>query len=230
MSSPSDSPRSGRLPVVAVFDFDATITYADSFAPFLRETVGPVGFWSRLVLFFPILLAHALGLVSAGAAKQIAVRLFLRGRRVDRLKDEVAVRFRDTRLERLLNPAAIERLEEHLCRGDRVILLSASPELYLRVWAAERGVREVLGTKLQIIDGRLTGALDGYNCKGEEKVHRLTDHLGPLINYRIYAYGDSPSDCAHLNLVAHPFYRSFDSARGIRRRWVIARALLKALR
>jgi len=216
--------------VVAVFDFDATITYADSFAPFLRETVGPVGFWSRLVLFLPILLAHVVGLVSAGAAKQMAVRLFLRGKRVDRLKDEVAARFCATRLRALMNPVALERLDQHLERGDRVILLSASPELYLRVWAARTGVKEVLGTRLQVIDGRLTGALEGDNCKGEEKVHRLTDHLGPLINYRIYAYGDSPSDWAHLKLVAHPFYREFDSARGLRRRWLIARALVKALR
>jgi phosphatidylglycerophosphatase C len=75
----------------------------------------------------------------------------------------------------------------------------------------------------------VTGRLEGPNCKGAEKVNRLTLEIGPLDAVEIHAYGDSPSDRALLNLVAHPYYRSFDHATGLRRLLSAALALLRAL-
>src|SRR6266508_155761 len=65
-------------------------------------------------------------------------------------------------------------LREHQARGDDVVLVSASFQAYLRPLGERLGVTAVIGSKL-VVDqaGCCTGALDGGNCRGEEKVVRL---------------------------------------------------------
>ena len=86
----------------------------------------------------------------------------------------------------------------HRAAGDRVVLVSASFEVYLRPLGELLGVDDVLGTRLQLADGVVTGALDGPNCRGPEKVRRLHDWIDREIRrprpMRVVAYGDSDGD------------------------------------
>ena len=57
----------------------------------------------------------------------------------------------------------------------------------------------MLATRLAVgADGRLTGELDGANCRGPEKVRRLHEWLdtahGGRSAVEVVAYGDSPGD------------------------------------
>ena len=57
-------------PVVAVFDFDGTITYVDSFLPFLRHIGGFFGFWFGMISLSPVLAMHAAGFIKNWQAKE----------------------------------------------------------------------------------------------------------------------------------------------------------------
>ena len=106
--------------------------------------------------------------------------------------------FAQTVHDRWLRDDTIEMLRGHRDAGDRVVLVSASFEVYLRPLGELLGVDDVLATRLQLADGVATGALDGPNCRGPEKVRRLHDWIdreyGGRDRVRVVAYGDSKGD------------------------------------
>ena len=223
-ATPSDS-----RPVVAVFDFDGTLTEADSLLPFLREHAGALRFWSKLAVSAPTFHGLASGLLSNHQAKERLLRAFLRGCPLDRL-ERTAAHYASGRLLELLNPHAMERLRWHREKGHRVILLSASPETYLRPWAAQFDIGEIVGTRLASEHGILTGCIVGENCHGAEKVRRLEDVLGNLSDWHIHAYGDARSDRFVLHAAAEAHYRTFWSRRGWRQKLHLLGSLWRALR
>lgn len=197
-------------PVVAVFDFDGTLTWADSFVPFLREAVGPMRFWAGLFWLSPVLAAHAVGLVQNARTKEFFLAHFLGGRTPESL-EPVSARFIAGRLAGLLNPEALERLRWHQREGHRVILLSASPELYLNHWARTVGIATMIGTRLELAADKISGRIAGENCHGTEKIARLRGELGELNQFTLHAYGDSRADLPLLNLAEHAYYKPFQT-------------------
>jgi phosphatidylglycerophosphatase C len=74
-----------------------------------------------------------------------------------------------------------------------VVLMSASPEVYLGPLGRHMGVDAVLASGLEVgADGRLTGRLAGRNCRGAEKV--AWPGTEPTDGTYLYAYGDSDGD------------------------------------
>lgn len=130
----------------------------------------------------------------------------------------------------MLDPLAIERLRWHQQQGHRVIVLSASPKIYLRPWAAQFEVAEIVATTLELDRGIATGRIAGQNCHGAEKVRRLTEHLGELKAWRIHAYADARSDRFLLEVADDAHYRTFSTWHGRRGRLHALGCLLKALK
>jgi phosphatidylglycerophosphatase C len=194
--------------VIAAFDFDKTLTDCDSFRHFLREAVGPVRFYRGIFRLSPVFLAYAAGLVNNERTKALVVKNFFTGWPERDLRER-AERFAEKTLPSLLVPRAMRRLGWHQKQNHRVILVSASPELYLQPWARRNGIEEVLATRLEVEDGKIKGCLAGRNCYGPEKVERLKGLIGNPADYTIYAYGDSRGDAELLALADHPFFRQF---------------------
>lgn len=57
-----------------------------------------------------------------------------------------------------------------------IVIASASPEFELQYAAKLLGVTTLIGTKCDV----KTGALIGKNCKGEEKLRRIEQNIGPF--------------------------------------------------
>jgi HAD superfamily phosphoserine phosphatase-like hydrolase len=97
-----------------------------------------------------------------------------------------------------LRSGALEAIGRHRARGDYLVLLSASVELYVPALGARLGFDEVICTELLWRDDRLDGALRSANRRGDEKARCLEalrrDHPGA----RITAYGNASSDLPHL--------------------------------
>ena len=211
--------------VVAVFDFDGTITCADSLLPFCRQLAGSFpAFVAGVLACSPILLLFALGAISNHRAKEVVLRHFLRGRTAVDLERTVA-EFVSKRLGVLLNGPALERIAWHQANVHQVILLSASPELYLVPWARQHGISTVIGTQFDLSSRRILGR----NCHGEEKIARLEAALGSLRQYDLHVYADSSSDLPLLDRATQRYWRPFDRFTGWRQRWLRWRSLAKAM-
>lgn len=195
-------------PVVAAFDVDGTLTLRDCVVPFLRRVVAPKHLERVLARQLPTLLPAA-ARRDRDQLKVLAALPVFSGRRVADV-EEVALHFGDQVAARWLRDDTSARLAWHREHGHEVVLVSASFEIYLDVVGRHLGVAGVLGTRLASDDGVFTGALDGPNCRGEEKVRRLHQWLderhGGRDAVELWAYGDSPGDRAMLADADHPVW------------------------
>ncbi|HUY65730.1 MAG TPA: HAD-IB family hydrolase [Acidimicrobiales bacterium] len=187
---------------VAAFDFDGTLTDGGSVLEFLVSLRG-----RRAVLLATAGLAPRLAhgaLVGGGAADQAKQRLFVRTLAGVPLAavEEASDRFARHHLARHLRRHVQDRFDWHRRRGDRVVIVSASPEVYVRVAGDLLGADGVVATRLAVDDrGALTGHYQGANCRGEEKLRRLREWIGdrgPDAG-RLWAYGNSRGDLRMLH-------------------------------
>jgi len=161
-------------PQIAAFDFDGTLTSGGSVWQFLIAIVGP---WRVASAGFRIVvklgLAALFGNGAADEAKEALFRRTLRGLRAD----EVLLQSTRFGIEHYRHKARADvraRLEWHRSQGHVLVIVSASPDLYVRAAGAELDVDKVIATKLEVRDdGLLTGCYDGKNCRGAEKLERL---------------------------------------------------------
>ncbi len=179
---------------VAVFDFDGTLTRRDTLLPFLRRTRG-ASRTSIALLANSLVLAR--GMVTGGdgrdVGKEAVLQHLLAGQDVEELRAAATV-FSDVVVDRGLRSSVLDRVRWHASEGHELVIITASPELYVGPIGERLGFAAVLGTRLETdSNGRLTGRLDGRNCRGAEKVDRLRAWLGDEAA-TVYAYGDSSGD------------------------------------
>lgn len=200
-----------KLPIVAVFDFDNTLTRQDSLLPFLRIAVGQWQFWWGMFVMSLVLAKYALKLIPNWQAKEALLTYFFSGWEEKRLC-QVTQNFAVKEIPKLLRPEVVQRLQWHQEQGHKTVLVSASLEAYLLPWAEAMGFDLATGTQLEVQNERLTGRILGKNCYGREKVERVGAMLGDLNQYCIYAYGDSRGDKELLAAATFPYYRTFQDA------------------
>jgi phosphatidylglycerophosphatase C len=189
------------MPDVAAFDFDGTLTEGGSVFGFLSALRGSTVVASAaLTLSLRLVHAALAGGTVADQTKEILFEKVLAGVDLGRA-EKVGVEFARHHLDRHLRPAVQRRFDWHRQRGDRVVIVSASPELYVGPAGERLGADGVIATRLAVGDeGMLTGRYEGANCRGDEKLHRLRQWIdrsgGPPD--RLWAYGNSRGDLTML--------------------------------
>lgn len=192
--------------VVAAFDFDGTITTSDSLRDFVRDTVGTAGMIRGMLCAAPWLAGMLLGLGERGTTKARFLSTTIGGK-TRRELEAAARRYATGRLLDLVRPEMVTRIQEHKRRGHRLVLVSASPALYLDSWAENAGFDAVIATGLEFRDERFSGRLATPNCWGPEKVRRLQQWLGGRRPRVLFAYGDSRGDREMLALADRGWLR-----------------------
>lgn len=194
---------------VAVFDFDNTITWRDSLAPFLIYLVGFLKTYYNLFLLMPCFIGFLFKMIPRQTTKETILSRFCQGMSIHVLRQK-GKEYADHLLDELINPQAIRRLRWHQKQGHCCILVSASIDIYLIPWAKRYGFNHVLASNLEVTqDGSITGKLAGPNCWGPEKRKRLIKLLGPEKNYELYVYGDSRGDQELLEIADYPYYQKY---------------------
>lgn len=193
-------------PIVA-FDFDGTLTIRDSFTAFLKWRTPP-GRWAlgglRLIPAALAYLAHR----DRGRIKEAAVREYLRGVTRDRLETD-ARRFAELHSRSLLRPDAVMAWKRWRDERVRLVIVTASPDIVVAPFARGLGADDLIGTPLAFdAQDRVTGAFATPNCRGPEKVVRLTRAYGEGLEIRA-AYGDTDGDTEMLAAAQEPYFRVF---------------------
>jgi HAD superfamily hydrolase (TIGR01490 family) len=181
-------------PCLVVFDLDRTLTRYDSYLPYL------LGFLlatpSRVVRLWSLpltVLSYVLKRIDNTQLKQRFLASFLEG------TDRVAVqRWTDRFLEQFLASGlrreALRVLDDHRQRGDVLVLLTASLDLYVRDLGTRLGFEHVICTLTAWQGDRLTGLLAGPNRYGAEKVRCLKELKASYPEHRVVVYADHHSD------------------------------------
>jgi phosphatidylglycerophosphatase C len=188
-----------RAPEVALFDLDGTLTWRDTLFPFLMSYLGRhprriPGLW-RLP---GALVRFAAGGQDRGLLKSRVIRMVMEGEsRAD--VDRCAQAFVDALSRRhRLRPAALAVLEQHRAAGHHLVLLSASPDLYVSRIGRALGFERTMCTEVQWRGDRLVGTLITPNRHGVEKSRCLEWLRGQYPGLPIVAYGNSASDVDHM--------------------------------
>ena len=192
---------------IAFFDFDGTITTKDTLLEFIKFYRGKQGFYKGFLLCSPFLVAYKLKLTPNYVAKQKVLQYFFKGEPIEKFQ-QACDAFADGQLPALIRSKAISEIKRLQAGGATVVVVSASAENWIRTWAARNSLY-LLGTRLEVEEGRLTGNIDGNNCYGDEKVYRIRQVYN-LSDYReIYCYGDTSGDKPMLAIGTRSFYKPF---------------------
>ena len=102
----------------------------------------------------------------------------------------------------------IELLDGHKQRGYTVVIVSGAFSGLVEIVGKRLGVPNVIGTKLEVIDGKHTGRIVEPMCFGENKVELLKEFLNrhglEIDRSSSFAYADSIFDASLLKQVANP--------------------------
>ena len=192
---------------VVAFDFDGTLTVRDSFTDFLSWNAGALPWLRGLVALTPAAVRY-LANRDRGRLKGAVARQFLAGTPLHDL-DARARAYAEARSRSLLRPDALNSWRYWRSRGATLVIVTASPESLVAPFARGLGADHLLGTRLALdADGRLTGDLDGANCRGPEKVRRLRETFGEDVRLAA-AYGDTAGDRDMLAIAVHAGFREF---------------------
>lgn len=189
---------------IAVFDLDGTITARDTFLPYLLG-------WLR---------RHPSRILRLWRLPGALLRYALLGRDRGRLKSDL-LRMAMGKAERgevaawsaafvarlappFLHEKALEAIRRHREAGDRLVLLSASVDLYVPLIGARLGFDETVCTVVRWDGERLDGRLASANRRGAEKRRVVAALRERFAGCRFAAYGNAASDFEHLAIVEDP--------------------------
>lgn len=185
-------------------DFDGTITTKDTLLEFIRYAKGNTRFVTGFLLHAPLLVAMKLHLYPNWKAKQRVFSYFFKGmelRSFDRLCQSFAESHRH-----LIRPGAKEMIERAAREGTEVVIVSASIDNWVQPFFP---TLKVAGTRIEVVDGIVTGRFTTPNCYGEEKVVRLKALFPHRDSYHLTAYGDSRGDKELLEYADERYYKPF---------------------
>jgi phosphatidylglycerophosphatase C len=199
MTTESTVPTAAPQRWVAVFDLDGTLSWRDTLLPFLTSFLRRHP-WRMLRLWrLPFAsLSFVVGNRDRGLLKSRVIQIVMGGASRS-VVDADAAGFVDALKRRhRLRPAALAMLEAHRAAGDHLVLLSASPDLYVPRIGDSLGFERTLCTELEWEGERLVGTLKTANRRGIEKLHCLTWLRTQYPGLPIVAYGNSASDLDHM--------------------------------
>lgn len=206
-----------------MFDLDGTLTRADTFFPFVTGLLllHPSR-WIRAVLLPLDILLYLVGRLDRGGLKGAILRTLFAGMPRATLQAWVA-QFAAAAMRERMHADGVAALRQHAQTGDHVVVLSASPDLYVPEIGRLLGAHETICTQIRWDGQTLDGRLAGPNRRDHEKARVLQALRQAHPGLSVIAYGNSPPDLIHMQHCQEAVYVNASAgeaaelaARGIR--------------
>jgi HAD superfamily hydrolase (TIGR01490 family) len=194
---------------IHAFDFDGTLTRRDTLLEFIRYVKGNKEFLIGFLKHLHLLIMMKLGMMPNWKTKRIIFQYFFGGMTLEKF-NEYCEKFAKEKAS-LLRKKGMVAVNKVVMDGDQVVIISASIENWVEPFFRFQVSNNIniIGTKIQVVDGKLTGRFLTKNCYGEEKVRRLLEQYPDRKEYKLVAYGDSRGDHALLDFADEGHYREF---------------------
>lgn len=189
---------------IYAFDFDGTLTTKDSLLAFIRFAKGDSSFVLGFLRYAHLLMLMKLGLYPNYKAKQKVFAHFFKDMEQETF-DALCRQFADTH-RGLLRAEGIKAVEKAQSEGADVVIVSASIDNWVQPFFPSV---KVIGTQVEVEEGRLTGRFLTKNCYGQEKVERIIAIYPERQTYQLVAFGDSKGDRELLTFADEAHYKPF---------------------
>ena len=189
---------------IYAFDFDGTLTTKDTLIEFIRFAKGTIAFGCGFLRYAHLLVLMKIGLYPNWKAKQKVFAHFFKGISIEDF-DSICQAFAASS-RHLLRPKGIETIQQAQNEGAEVLIVSASIDNWVQPFFANV---KVLGTQIEVMDGKLTGRFLTKNCYGQEKVNRILSLYPNRQDYYLTAYGDSRGDKELLTFANESHFKPF---------------------
>ncbi|MFM9825179.1 HAD family hydrolase [Flavobacterium sp.] len=183
---------------LALFDFDKTLYKKDSLLEFTKFSKGNLNFFFGIMYLSPYLILMKLGILSNQNVKQKYFQHFFKNFKYDYFK-AIAINFAVNEIEKKLSPKIYQEFQKHLKANHKIVIITASIPEWIAPWSAQFGV-EVIGTRMEILDNKITGRFITNNCFGIEKVKRIKAIIDLEKFDEICVYGSGKGDLEMLQL------------------------------
>ena len=189
---------------VYAFDFDGTLTTKDTLIEFIRYAKGSMALGLGFMRYAHLLVLMKIGLYPNYKAKQKVFAHFFKDTTLDDF-NALCKAFAASS-SHLLRPNAIEAINHAIKEGSEVLIVSASIDNWVQPFFPQV---KVVGTQIEVIDGKLTGLFLSKNCYGQEKVNRILSLYPNRHDYHLTAYGDSRGDKEMLAFADESHFKPF---------------------
>lgn len=189
---------------IAFFDVDKTLIAGDSMFLLLKYTLKKYpNAKLKIPKLFLDLCLYKLNIINTKKAKE---SMFYT---INYLSEEDIKDFYENVIKSKIFKNALDKIKELKKEGYYTILVSASPECYLRYFEKEEYVDKLIGTKLKKDNNKYINSIEGLNCKSIEKVKRIDEYLKSqnisIDKENSLAYSDSLSDKPMFDLVSKSY-------------------------
>ncbi len=191
--------------VGAFFDFDGTLIHGYSAALYFRERITSGAMSPQELLGT---LVEVFNMQQRGHDVTRLVGVALGGLRGTELKDleEMGQQLFRSKISGQLYPDARRLVQAHLRAGHTVALASSATRFQAQAAAEDLGIENLLVTEVEVLDGLLTGQVDGPILWGPGKaaaVEAFAEEQGVDLS-ESYAYGNGGEDVLYLETVGRP--------------------------
>ena len=189
---------------IYAFDFDGTLTKRDTLVEFIRYACGNRAFCWGFLRYSPLLILMKLGYYPNWKVKQQVFSYFFKGMPYEEFAQLGRLFALDC--QHLLRPKGVEMVKKAQAEAAEVLIVSASIDNWVQPFFPQV---KVVGTQVEVKDGRLTGRFLTKNCYGQEKVNRILAIYRHRQEYELIAFGDSRGDKELLAFADEAHYKPF---------------------
>ncbi|MSP87133.1 MAG: HAD family hydrolase [Methylotenera sp.] len=131
--------------------------------------------------------------------------------------DALHVQFMDQVIRPMMTQKAQALVDKHKAQGDLCLIITATNSFVTRPIASAYGIKHLIGTDPEMVNGEYTGGVTGVPSFQEGKVTRVNQWLAErgqkLADFEVsYFYSDSHNDLPLMKLVTDPVAVDADDA------------------
>jgi len=182
-------------------DLDGTLTYKDTYRRFLIKHFSIKRLISNFYSLLKVFILYIFRVKNGNDVKIETFKSFFSNKNVNEVESTIEKFV--TNIE--WNKNVIDKIFKEKANGAKVIIVSASPDLYLESICNELGFHDYICTLVEFDSNIYTGKFIGKVCNFDEKVKRIKEYLDDEEYYKI-SYGNSKGDYRMLEYCEESYF------------------------
>jgi HAD superfamily phosphoserine phosphatase-like hydrolase len=180
-------------------DLDGTLTLKDTYTKFIFKNLQVGVVLKNLFTLLSMALKHTFKIINDDDVKKTTFGMFFRAydtnTNIDAFVKEIP-----------WNTLVLEQIEQKRTEGYLIIIVTASPDVYVKHICNYLGYDGFISTKTLDDEAYLTGTFDGEVCNFEQKTKRIAEFLNGKTPEHTIAYGNSSGDYAMLRFCDESYF------------------------